>query len=157
MAEKNVLSVEGLSKRYGERLLFKDLTFGLGKGQRVALVARNGSGKSTLLRILCELEHADEGSVTFSGGTRWSYLKQEAGLDPESTVLDTLYVGDSAAVIALRNYETELAKGAEGRGFQEACDSMDREQAWNYEARAREILGKLNLYDLYRKIVTLSG
>jgi len=157
MAEKNVLSIEGISKRYGERLLFEDITFGLGKGQRVALVARNGTGKSTLLRILCELEHADTGKVTFLGGIRWSYLKQEAGLDPNSTVLDTLYIGDSTAVIALRNYERELENGAEGRGFQEACDAMDRENAWNYEARAREILGKLNLYDLTRKVGTLSG
>tara|TARA_B110000444_G_scaffold108578_1_gene102489 strand:+ start:752 stop:2623 length:1872 start_codon:yes stop_codon:yes gene_type:complete len=157
MAEKNVLSVEGISKRYGERLLFEDLTFGLGEGQRVALVARNGTGKSTLLRILCEQEQADIGKVTFLGGIRWSYLKQEAGLDPNSTVLDTLYIGDSTAVIALRNYERELENGAEGRGFQEACDAMDRENAWNYEARAREILGKLNLYDLTRKIGTLSG
>ena len=78
MAEKNVLSVEGISKRYGERLLFEDLTFGLGEGQRVALVARNGTGKSTLLRILCEQEQADIGKVTFLGGIRWSYLKQEA-------------------------------------------------------------------------------
>jgi ATP-binding cassette subfamily F protein uup len=157
MAEKNVLSIEGISKRYGERLLFEDITFGLGKGQRVALVARNGTGKSTLLRILCELEHADTGKVTFLGGIRWSYLKQEAGLDLNSTVLDTLYIGDSTAVIALRNYERELENGAEGRGFQEACDAMDRENAWNYEARAREILGKLNLYDLTRKVGTLSG
>ena len=65
MAEQNVLSVEGLSKRYGERLLFENLTFGLGRGHRVALVARNGTGKSTLMRALCDIEPADEGRIAF--------------------------------------------------------------------------------------------
>ena len=157
MAEQNVLSVEGLSKRYGERLLFEDLTFGLGRGHRVALVARNGTGKSTLMRALCDIEPADEGRIAFAGGVRWSFLKQEADLDAEATLLDTLYIGDNPAVVAMKNYERELSKGAEGAKFQDACDAMDRTQAWNYEARAREILGQLNLHDLTRKIGTLSG
>ncbi|HIB76566.1 MAG TPA: ABC transporter ATP-binding protein [Flavobacteriales bacterium] len=157
MAEQNVLSVDGLSKRYGERVLFEDLTFGIGRGQRVALVARNGTGKSTLMRALCDLEPADAGRVAFMGGVRWGFLRQEADLDPESTLLDTLYIGDNPAVIALRNYEKELERGAEGPKFQEASDAMDRTEAWNYEARAREILGKLNIHDLSRKVGTLSG
>ena len=157
MAEQNVLSVEGLSKRYGENLLFENLTFGIGKGQRVALVARNGTGKSTLMRALCGIEPADEGRIAFEGGIRHSYLKQEAELDPKATLLDTLYIGDNPAVIALRNYERELERGAEGARFQEASDAMDRTEAWNYEARAREILGQLNLHDLSRKVGTLSG
>jgi len=157
MAEKNVLSVEGLSKRYGERLLFEKLTFGLGRGHRVALVARNGAGKSTLMRALCDIEPADEGRITFSGGVRWSFLRQEADLNPEATLLDTLYIGDNPAVLAMKNYERELEKGAEGVKFQEASDAMDRTEAWNYEARAREILGQLNLHDLTRKIESLSG
>ena len=136
MAEKNILSVEGLSKRYGERQLFENLTFGIGKGQRVALVARNCTGKSTLMRALCDLEPADEGRIAFAGGIRYSYLKQEADLDPKATLLDTLYIGDNPAVIALRNYERELERGAEGVKFQEASDAMDRTEAWNYEARA---------------------
>ena len=157
MAEKNVLSVEGLSKRYGERLLFEKLTFGLGRGHRVALVARNGAGKSTLMRALCDIEPADEGRIAFSGGVRWSFLRQEADLNPEATLLDTLYIGDNPAVLAMKNYERELEKGAEGVKFQEASDAMDRTEAWNYEARAREILGQLNLHDLTRKIGSLSG
>ncbi|MBT5148149.1 MAG: ABC-F family ATP-binding cassette domain-containing protein, partial [Flavobacteriales bacterium] len=157
MAEKNVLSVEGLSKRYGERQLFDNLTFGIGKGQRVALVARNGTGKSTLMRTLCDLEPADKGRIAFAGGIRYSYLKQEADLDTAATLLDTLYIGDNPAVIALRNYERELERGAEGVKFQEASDAMDRTEAWNYEARAREILGQLNLHDLSRKVGSLSG
>ena len=134
MAEQNVLSVEGLSKRYGERLLFEKLTFGLGKGHRVALIARNGAGKSTLMRALCDIEPADEGRIAFAGGVRWSFLKQEADLNPDATLLDTLYIGDNPAVVAMKNYERELSKGAEGEKFQEACDAMDRTQAWNYEA-----------------------
>ncbi|MAO46413.1 MAG: ABC transporter [Crocinitomicaceae bacterium] len=157
MAKKNVLSVEGLTKRYGEKLLFKGLTFGLSAGQRVAIVAKNGSGKSTLMRALCDVEPADQGDITFSSGITWSYLRQEADLDPQSTLLDTLYIGDSPAVVALRNYDKVLSEGLDGDVLQSSTDAMDRTNAWNYEARAREILGKLNLNDLSRTIGTLSG
>lgn len=155
MAEKNVLSVETLCKNYGEKSLFEDITFGIGEGQRVALVAKNGTGKSTLLRILCGTEVADAGTVTFLGSVSWSYLRQEADLDEHSTVLDTLYVGESPAIDALKNYERVISSG-EG-DLQKATDAMDSTQAWNYEARAREILGKLNIHDLSRKVGSLSG
>ena len=148
MAKKNVLSVDGLSKRYGEKLLFEGLTFGLSVGQRVAIVAKNGSGKTTLMKALCGVEPADEGKITFSSDISWSYLSQEADLDEDSTLLDTLYIGDSPAIIALRNYEMVISKGLEGDSLQHATDEMDRCNAWNYEARAKEILGKLNLHDL---------
>ena len=157
MTKKNVLSVEGLTKRYGEKLLFEGLTFGLSAGQKVAIVAKNGSGKSTLMRALCDVEPADSGEITFSSDITWSYLRQEADLDPKSTLLDTLYTGESPAVLALRNYDKVLSEGLDGDVLQSATDSMDITNAWNYEARAREILGKLNLHDLRRTIGTLSG
>ena len=157
MTIKNVLSVEGLTKRYGEKLLFEGLTFGLSAGQRVAIVAKNGSGKSTLMRALCGIEPADTGNVTFSSDISWSYLHQEADLDLESTLLDTLYIGDSPAIAALRNYEKVIASNLSGDALQDATDEMDRMNAWNYEARAKEILGKLNLHDLSRSVKTLSG
>jgi ATP-binding cassette subfamily F protein uup len=154
---RNVLSVEGLTKTYGERLLFKDLTFGVQEGERVALVARNGSGKSTLLRAICGNEPADSGRVVFGNGVRHGHLRQELELLPDATILDTLYIGDSPAVHALRNYERALAEGSEGDALQRACDAMDATQAWNFEARAREILGQLNLHQLDRTIGKLSG
>lgn len=157
MTKKNVLSVEGLTKRYGEKLLFEGLTFGLSAGQRVALVAKNGSGKSTLMRALCDVEPADSGEITFSSDITWSYLRQEDELNPKSTLLDTLYIGESPAVLALRNYDKVLSEGLDGDVLQSATDAMDSTNAWNYEARAREILGKLNLHDLRRTIGTLSG
>ena len=158
MAERrNMLSVEGLTKTYGERQLFADLTFGVQEGERVALVARNGSGKSTLLRAICGQEPADSGRVVFSSGVRHGHLRQELELNPEASILDTLYIGDSPAVLAMRNYESALNQGLEGDELQRAYDAMDAHEGWNFEARAREILGKLNLHNLDRRIGSLSG
>lgn len=158
MAERrNMLSVEGLTKTYGERQLFADLTFGVQEGERVALVARNGSGKSTLLRAICGQEPADSGRVVFSSGVRHGHLRQELELNPEASILDTLYIGDSPAVLAMRDYEFALSQGLEGDELQRAYDAMDAHEGWNFEARAREILGKLNLHNLERRIGSLSG
>ena len=158
MAErKNMLSVEGLTKTYGERRLFSSLTFGVQEGERVALVARNGSGKSTLLKAICGLEPADKGRVVFSSGVRHGHLRQELELQPEATILDTLYIGESPAVQAMRDYERSLIEGHTGDALQKAYDAMDAHEGWNFEARAREILGKLNLHDLDRTIGQLSG
>lgn len=152
-----MLSVEGLTKTYGERRLFSSLTFGVQEGERVALVARNGSGKSTLLKAICGLEPADEGRVVFSSGVRHGHLRQELELQPEATILDTLYIGESPAVQAMRDYERSLIEGHTGDALQKAYDAMDAHEGWNFEARAREILGKLNLHDLDRTIGQLSG
>lgn len=156
-ARRNMLSVEGLSKSYGERQLFADITFGVQEGERVALVARNGSGKSTLLRAICGQEPADSGRVVFSSGVRHGHLRQELELNPEASILDTLYIGDSPAVLAMRDYESALSQGLEGDELQRAYDAMDAHEGWNFEARAREILGKLNLHNLERRIGSLSG
>ena len=152
-----MLSVEGLGKSYGERLLFEGLTFGIHSGERVALVARNGSGKSTLLRAVCGQEPADEGRVVFASGVRHGHLKQELELLSDATILDTLYIGDSPTVKAMREYERALAQGEEGEALQKAYDAMDAHEAWNFEARAREILGQLHLHQLDRPMSTLSG
>ena len=158
MAERrNMLSVEGLTKTYGERQLFHDLTFGVQEGQRVALVARNGSGKSTLLQIICGHEPADSGRVVFSSGVRHGHLRQDLELNPEASVLDTLYIGDSPAVLAMREYEAALRDGLEGEDLQQAYDAMDAHGGWNFEARAKEILGKLKLTNLNQRIGSLSG
>ena len=158
MAERrNMLSVEGLTKTYGERRLFTDLTFGIQEGERVALVARNGSGKSTLLRAICGQEPADSGRVVFSTGVRHGHLRQKLELQPEASIMDTLYIGDSPAVLAMRDYERAMAEGWEGDRLQKAYDAMDAHEGWNFEARAREILGKLNLHNLERKVALLSG
>jgi len=157
MQPQNVLSVEKLSKRFGERLLFDEVTFGLSQGQKAALIARNGTGKSTLFHAISGLEPADSGVVTFEAGTRWALLDQEPDLAPEKSILDNLYAGDNSAVQALRLYEEAMAQGWEGDALQRAYDAMDRTGGWNFEARAREVLGKLDLHDLDRITGSLSG
>ena len=157
MQVSNALSVEGLTKRFGERLLFEGINFGLSQGQKAALVARNGTGKSTLLGALTGREPADDGTVSFEAGIRWALLDQDPGLDPDQTILDNLYAGDNEAVRALHAYESAVAQGLEGDALQRAYDAMDRFGGWDFEARAREVLGRLNLHDLERCVGTLSG
>ena len=158
MAEKkNVLSVEGLTKSYGERILFEDVTFGVQAGERVALIARNGSGKSTMLKAICQLEPADAGRIVFASGIRHGHLRQDLDLVEGATILDTIYVGDSPAVQAMRDYERAMMDGHDEESLQRAYNAMDAHGGWNFEARAREILGKLSLHDLDRPIANLSG
>ncbi len=156
MAGGNVLSVEGLTKRFGERLIFEDLHFGLDQGQKAALIARNGTGKSTLMKVLLDIEGADGGSVTFNGQTRIAHLAQEHGLDLDRTILANLFEADNDAMRAIRQYES-ATKDEDPEALQAAYDAMDRADAWSYEAQAKEILGKLGLHDTERFVDKLSG
>ena len=157
MSAVNVVSVESLSKRYGERLLFEGLTFGLSMGQKTALVARNGTGKSTLFHALCGLEPADSGRISFASNVRWALLHQDPQLDAAATILDNLYAGDNAAVQALREYELASASADDDSRLQKATDEMDLCGGWDFESRAREVLGKLDIHDLNRIAGSLSG
>ena len=156
MAGGNVLSVEGLTKRFGERLIFEDLHFGLDRGQKAALVARNGTGKSTLMKVLLDIEGPDSGTVTFAGNVRIAHLSQDHGLDLDRTILANLFQADNDAMRAIRQYE-EATQGEDAEALQTAYDAMDRADAWSYEAQAKEILGKLGLHDTDRFVDGLSG
>lgn len=156
----NYLSVENLSKRYGERLIFEELTFGLSKGSKVGLIARNGSGKTTLLRILTGKETADQGNVTFNKEVKLAFLEQDHNLDEALSILENIFEADNDAARAVRAYEAALlnAKHNDDNGqLQTAMEAMDRLDAWNYESTARQILGKLNLHDLSLPVSTMSG
>ena len=157
----NYLSVEGVSKRYGERLIFENITFGVNKGQKVALVARNGTGKTTLLRILTDQETPDDGQVTYNSEVKLAYLAQEHGLDDTLSILGNLFDADNDMVRAIRTYE-ELLLGKDSSlvdqdELQKAINRMDQLDAWNYEASAKQILGKLNIHDLSMKVENMSG
>lgn len=153
----NYLSVEELSKRYGEKLLFGNLSFGISKGQKVALVAANGTGKTSLLRVLAGLDQPDSGQVVFRSDIKVAYLPQEHGLDESKSVIDAVFSSDLPMMKAVRDYELALENGAKGAEFERASAEMDRLQAWDYEAQASAILGILDIHDLDKRLGLLSG
>ena len=101
----NYLQVDRLSKSYGERVLFENISFGLQQGQKTALVAKNGAGKSTLLRIMQGLEIPDSGEVTFRNDISIAYLDQHPPFDPKLTVLETVFAWKEPKMLAIRKYE----------------------------------------------------
>ena len=156
----NYLSVENLSKSYGERLIFENLTFGLSKGSKVGLVARNGSGKTTLLRILTGKDSAEQGTVTFNKEVRLAFLEQEHNLSEQLSILENLFEADNEMARAVKAYELALLESKHGGSdekLQKAIEVMDRVNAWNYESDARQILGKLNIHDLTMQVSSMSG
>jgi ATP-binding cassette subfamily F protein uup len=153
----NVLSVERLAKSYGPRQLFKDLSFGLEKGQKTAIVARNGSGKSTLLKCIAGLETADEGIVTFNKGIRVGYLDQSVQMNATHSLVDEMLDRDDPITNAIRNYEHAVAKGLDGKAMQQALDRMEELQAWDHEARVVSMLHRFGLRDMEQPVNTLSG
>ncbi len=153
----NVLSVEKLSKRYGPRQLFSDVSFGLEKGQKTAIVARNGTGKSTLLKCIAGVEKPDEGLVTFNKGIRVGYLGQDVRMTSPRSVVDEMLDRDDPVSAAIKAYEHALAQHAEGRALQQAIDRMEELKAWDHEARVKALAHRFGLRDLEQPVNTLSG
>ena len=152
----NYLSVEDLSKMYGEKVLFSNLTFGLNRGDKVGLIARNGSGKTTLLRVLAGEEEPDSGTVVFRKGIKVGLLMQEVHFEPGLTVLDAVFSSDSELFRVVKNYELAVLE-EDHEKLAELFDSMERLNAWNLENKVKEILGRLGLERLQAKVGTLSG
>lgn len=153
----NLLSVENLSKSYGERALFSNLTFGVNSGQKIALIARNGTGKSTLLNILFGKDLPDSGKVVYRKGLRVTYLEQEPQLNPELTVSQTLYASDNELVQIVGRYEAALLNPENESAYQRAFEAMERAGAWDLELRFNQILSRLKLKDPKALVGTLSG
>ena len=152
----NYLSVENLSKMYGIKTLFSDLTFGLNKGDKVGLIARNGSGKTTLLKVLAGQESPDNGTVVFRKDIKVGLLMQETEFEPQLTVLDAVFSSDSELFRVVKSYELAVIQ-EDHEKLTELYDSMERLEGWNLENKVREILGKLGLDRLEAKVGTLSG
>ncbi|MDA0974017.1 MAG: ABC-F family ATP-binding cassette domain-containing protein [Bacteroidetes bacterium] len=153
----NYLSVEQLSKSFGAKQVFDGLNFGIEKGEKVGLIARNGTGKSTLLRCLTGQDSPDAGIITFRNGLTLGYLAQKQNFNPELTVLETVFAGDSEQMQAIRAYELALEGSHEDETFYTALNDMERTQAWSYESNAKEILHRLGLEDMSKKMRLLSG
>ncbi len=157
------LSVENLSKSFGLKTLFSGLTFGLSRGDKTALIAKNGTGKSTLLRILAKQEPQDTGILSIRNGLRIGYLEQDPALDPKKTIREFISTGESDLVRIALDYEIAVERQSEDynetthAAFEKAFAAMDAANAWDYEQRMQQILGKLDIHHLDQKISTLSG
>ena len=159
----NYLSVENLSKHYGEKVLFENISFGLDKGDKIALIANNGTGKSSMLKILTGRDVGDSGTVVLRDGIKVGFLEQEPVLDENLTINELIREGNSEILSVIRDYEQALeAQTADynddtHKTFELASEKMDRTDAWDYERRLKELLSRFNITDLEQNIGTLSG
>ena len=149
------LQVENISKRFGDLLLFSNVSFTIEERQRVGLIARNGKGKSTLLKMLAGEEPLDDGKVVLRSGVRLGYLEQEPDFDSTQTVIEACLSrgGEKASIIA--HYEKALAGGDDN--LQYLMEEMDRLDAWDYESRVKQVLSQLKIKDFDQPVGELSG
>lgn len=150
------LQVENLTKSYGDRILFADITFGVSEGDKIGIIAKNGTGKSTLLNIIGGKESPDSGKITFRNDLRVSILDQMPAFADGTSVIDACTHCDSKMAKAISRYEQALTTGNSDT-INEAIHQMDAEGAWDYEDRLKQLLTQLKIYDLNVPINTLSG
>ncbi|WP_149304808.1 ABC-F family ATP-binding cassette domain-containing protein [Pareuzebyella sediminis] len=153
----NLLSVENISKSYGELVLFENLSFGVNKDQKIALIAKNGTGKTSILNIMSGTDSPDSGQVNYRKGIRVSFLEQEPALDPNLTVEETIFAADNEILRVIQRYEKALESPEDVDTYQSAFEAMERFHAWDFETLYKQILFKLKLEDLHAKVGLLSG
>ncbi len=150
------LQVEGLTKSFGDLVLFEHISFGLNEGQRLGLIAKNGTGKSTLLSIIAGIEGYDEGNIVFRNNLRVGYLEQTPHYSPESTVLEACLDEEGEITKLIRDYEICLETPG-NPGLDDLYARMDHANAWDYERKIKQILSKLKIFDYHQRIGELSG
>lgn len=153
----NYLSVEHISKSYGERVLFQDICFGINQGQKIGFVAKNGTGKTSLLNILSGVETPDKGVVVYRKNLNIAFLSQEPSLDPQLTVEQTILASENPVLEVIKSYEKAILHPEQTEQYQAAFDAMDAMDAWDFETRYTQILFKLKLENLNKKVGDLSG
>ncbi len=151
-------SVENISKSFGIRTLFKNITINIEEGDKIALVARNGSGKSTLMKIIAGLDTADSGIVWVHKDIRTVMLQQDNDFDPGKTIWDNVLRLDNPVVKVVKEYEQFLEEGSDDHDkLGKLMENLDDLNAWSFESDLKQILGKLNLHHLNEKVGNLSG
>jgi ATP-binding cassette subfamily F protein uup len=153
----NYLSVENLTKSFGERVLFQDLTFGIDKGEKVAIVAKNGNGKSTLLKIICGDGTEDSGRIIFRKDVRVDYLEQAENFDPEKLIFDEVLATETVENLAIRAYENAIKNPEDADAYEKAFEQMNATNAWDYDVKVNTILSQLKIENKMAAIGTLSG
>ncbi len=153
----NYLSVENISKSYGERILFKDISFGINEGQKIGFVAKNGTGKTSILNIIAGDDTPDTGNVVSRKNIKISYLSQDPKLDPNCTIEEIIQTSDNFIINIIADYEKALLNLEDTEAYQKAFDAMEANQAWDFETVYKQVLSKLKLDNLNQKVSTMSG
>jgi ABC transport system ATP-binding/permease protein len=150
------VSVEGLSKSYGIKPLFQDITFHIEEGDKIALVARNGYGKSTLLKILSGKETAESGTVWVHKDVTVALFEQEPVFIEDRSILDNIFYHDHPIINAIKAYEAASDEEDVDK-ITDAIVRLDELNAWDFDTKVKQILGKLNIHHLQQTAGTLSG
>ena len=152
----NYLSAENVGRDLGENWLFKGLTFGILQGEKVALIGSNGSGKTTLLNMVAGLTETDGGEISVRNDIRMGYLPQEPEMKESLTVMETIFYAENEITTAIKNYEISMETNDIDL-MSSSIETLDALQAWDYEAKVKQILGKLGIHDFNKLISELSG
>jgi ABC transport system ATP-binding/permease protein len=150
------LQVEGLTRYWGENVLFEALNFTIAQGQKVALIARNGAGKTTLLDTIMGIDLPDDGKITFSNHITVGYLNQLPQLNPDFSVMEEVYHSTSEVVQAVKEYEDAIHH-PENHNLQKATEKMDHLNGWDFDVKIKQILSQLKITNFDQKISCLSG
>ena len=153
----NYLSAENISKSYNENWLFQNVNFGVGRGQKIALVGVNGSGKSTLLKILAGKVISDGGQVATSKDITIGFLDQDPEFIAGQKVSEALFNPNSEIVKAIKAYEASLENPENESAFQKAMERMEALNAWDYDQRVKQIVSYMGIQNQEQTVETLSG
>ena len=150
------VSAEGLTKSFGAEPLFRNISFNISEGDKIALIARNGFGKSTLLKILAGKETVDEGKLWVHKDVTVALFEQNPQFHEEKTALENIFHGEHPVMVAIKAYEEAVDTGDAG-ALSKALIKVDELNAWDFESKVKQILGKLNIHDLNTEVRELSG
>ena len=159
----NLLSVDKLEKNFGERILFENLSFGINKGDKIALIANNGTGKSSLLKILAGQDISDSGKVVYRNNCKVSYLSQDSIFDDNLTIEELINSKHNKISLIVNDYEkaledhSKLSNAINQKALDKTTERMNQENAWDYERRSKQILSKFNISNFSQKVGLLSG
>ena len=159
----NYISIDNISKAFSDKLLFENISFGIEKGEKTALVAANGTGKSTMMKILVGKEESDKGSISYNENIRIGYLEQLPQFEPELTIQEVISTGHTDIMAVIQRYENALLNHVDDNNIatkkelEQSIAQMDGLQAWSYEQRLKQLLYTFEITDLTQKVGTLSG
>ena len=153
----NYLTIENISKSYGDRLLFENISFGIHKDEKIAFIAKNGTGKTTILNILIGKDNPDSGQIISRKGLHIDYLTQTDNLNQEETIEEAIFSSENKTLKVIHQYENALKNPDDSESYQKAFELMEQHNAWDFETQYKQILSKLKLDDLSQKISSLSG